>query len=258
MIDYKELTEEDQLNLLSYCWGEYCLNNMEHYHDLKYAPQPNPNPHKLLISSILGIDFEELYNSEKAQQVSKYLKNNNDFIKSNWWFIGDSMQDVIWNEFEKREATKKTIKQMLDDIKLLLDVFYQEYLKAEKEMEDSFPPPIPVELYTNEELHDIINDFMGVASFTNHEDNYLATTKTGSCYMTPSFDYLNSLDSLVIVWDFLSIEPEFAFNNDTKAWECRMYDTQVKYLTMGIGISKTMTKAACRATVMAIQSKNKE
>ena len=146
MIHYKNLTEEEQLKLLRYCLGEYHLCDIDHYGMLKNAPLPKPDPHKLFISSLLDIDFEEFYNSEHVKKVCQYVTKNQDkFPPSTWWFVGDNVQDVIWDEFRDFTKKPKKVEIMLEDIKVKLDQIYQGYLIAEQSYEESLIPPIPTE-----------------------------------------------------------------------------------------------------------------
>ena len=102
---HKSLTIEQKIGIIKYEIGAFALLSISHYEDVKNAPEPDPKPYRLYLSSLLGIDYDEdvLKNSSVNDFCRKLTKKDRDFIGMKDWHIADALSNCMWNFIKENE-----------------------------------------------------------------------------------------------------------------------------------------------------------
>lgn len=138
---YKDLTDDEKIGLLHYIRGQQGLVQHAHYESTDVNPQPTPCPEKVYVSSVLGIDFEEFYDTigmDKSNTYKKEIEQKSvDIGGYHSLFIGDAICDIFFVRLDieiNRVINKEFMKEIDTEIKELYDFYIglgQEYVEVQ-------------------------------------------------------------------------------------------------------------------------------
>jgi len=143
------LDKEEMLDLLRGVRGIYALAGIDQYSTMSEAPKFQTDPIYLYLSKVLDLDFkEDVYgnrlvnamNKEFKEEVSRYnkIQEENGTYQHLWWWIGDSLTQILCNHVNNDEPITEEFKEALDaklkkyynDVMDIINVYT--YVPAEK------------------------------------------------------------------------------------------------------------------------------
>lgn len=129
-LTYKDLTDQDAINLLKYEYGLYALLYVanEYFASKQNHPESSPRSCDLLLSYLLQVDFRA--------DIYEAIENNKDRwnVPGKTGFIGDDLTGILWNEVSKLTKSTEVIidAALLNKIRKELVALWTEYKRAYK------------------------------------------------------------------------------------------------------------------------------